>query len=119
MSCSVMQIRVEGSIEKLSEEESTAYFHSRPRGSQIGAIVSNQSQVITGGRAEIEERAAKLKQVSQGVQPTARWNIFCLPKQTPCNDVICMVRKVLKPELCRSMQTSRRQSPSQATGEAF
>lgn len=51
-------------MEKLSPEESDAYFHSRPRASQIGAIVSPQSQVVPGGRPEIEEVAAKLKAVS-------------------------------------------------------
>ncbi|WOG98887.1 hypothetical protein DCAR_0418233 [Daucus carota subsp. sativus] len=42
------QVRVEGSVQKVSEEESEQYFHSRPRGSQIGAIVSKQSSVIPG-----------------------------------------------------------------------
>ncbi|KAL9450036.1 hypothetical protein AB3S75_011888 [Citrus x aurantiifolia] len=42
------QVRVEGSVEKVSDEESEQYFHSRPRGSQIGAIVSKQSSVIPG-----------------------------------------------------------------------
>jgi pyridoxamine 5'-phosphate oxidase len=37
------QIRVEGEVEKLSAEESTAYFHTRPRGSQLGAWASTQS----------------------------------------------------------------------------
>ncbi len=59
-----MQVRVEGSVEKLPAAESDAYFHSRPRGSQIGALVSPQSQVVTGGRKEIEDRAAELKQVA-------------------------------------------------------
>ncbi len=40
------QIRVEGVAEKISPEESTAYFKSRPKGSQIGAIVSPQSEPI-------------------------------------------------------------------------
>ena len=39
-------MRIEGQLEKLSEKESEDYFHSRPRPSQIGAIVSNQSSVI-------------------------------------------------------------------------
>lgn len=42
------QVRVEGSVEKLSEEESAEYYHSRPRNSQIGAWCSAQSSVISG-----------------------------------------------------------------------
>ncbi|KVH85177.1 pyridoxine/pyridoxamine 5'-phosphate oxidase 1, chloroplastic isoform X1 [Cynara cardunculus var. scolymus] len=42
------QVRIEGSVKKVSEEESEHYFHSRPRGSQIGAIASTQSTVIPG-----------------------------------------------------------------------
>ncbi|XP_050377273.1 pyridoxine/pyridoxamine 5'-phosphate oxidase 1, chloroplastic isoform X2 [Argentina anserina] len=42
------QVRVEGSVQKVSEEESDQYFHSRPRGSQIGAIVSKQSTIVPG-----------------------------------------------------------------------
>lgn len=41
------QIRIEGTIEKLPAEESDTYFHSRPRGSQIGAWVSKQSEIIS------------------------------------------------------------------------
>ena len=33
---------MEGTVQKVSEEESEQYFHSRPRGSQLGAIVSPQ-----------------------------------------------------------------------------
>jgi len=40
------QVRIEGVIEKLSKEDSEKYFHSRPKGSQIGAVVSPQSQEI-------------------------------------------------------------------------
>ena len=40
------QVRIEGSIAKVDESTSTEYFHSRPRGSQIGAWVSPQSQAI-------------------------------------------------------------------------
>nr|KAF6266859.1 hypothetical protein mPipKuh1_013791 [Pipistrellus kuhlii] len=40
------QVRVEGPVKKLPEEEATSYFHSRPKSSQIGAVVSQQSSVV-------------------------------------------------------------------------
>ncbi len=49
-------------MERLPAEESDAYFRSRPRGSRIGAHVSEQSAPLRGGRAELEERAAQLQQ---------------------------------------------------------
>jgi pyridoxine/pyridoxamine 5'-phosphate oxidase len=50
---------VEGVAEPLPESESVAYFHSRPRGSQIGAWVSRQSQPLSSGREELEQRYAR------------------------------------------------------------
>jgi pyridoxamine 5'-phosphate oxidase len=40
------QIRISGSVERTSREDSAAYFHSRPPGSRLGAWVSKQSEVI-------------------------------------------------------------------------
>jgi pyridoxamine 5'-phosphate oxidase len=40
------QVRISGSVERTSAKESDDYFHSRPLGSQIGAIASPQSQII-------------------------------------------------------------------------
>ncbi|PKA59496.1 Pyridoxine/pyridoxamine 5'-phosphate oxidase 1, chloroplastic [Apostasia shenzhenica] len=48
------QVRIEGTVQKVSVEESEKYFHSRPHGSQLGAVVSQQSSVI-GGRALLHE----------------------------------------------------------------
>ncbi|MFD2871356.1 pyridoxamine 5'-phosphate oxidase [Mucilaginibacter ximonensis] len=45
------QVRIEGTIEKLSKEQSDQYFHSRPKMSQIGALASPQSQEIADRNA--------------------------------------------------------------------
>ena len=51
-------VRIEGVVEKVSDEESDAYFHSRPLDSRIGAWASPQSQVISG-RGVLVANAAK------------------------------------------------------------
>jgi pyridoxamine 5'-phosphate oxidase len=47
------QVIIEGTLTKVAREESEAYFHSRPRASQLGAWVSQQSSIISG-RALLE-----------------------------------------------------------------
>lgn len=54
------QVRVEGTVSKVSRDESEAYFRSRPRGSQLGAWVSRQSAVIAGYEV-LEEALAALE----------------------------------------------------------
>lgn len=54
------QIRIEGMVEKVSPDESDAYFASRPRGSQLGAWVSHQSAVIDS-RQVLEKRQQELE----------------------------------------------------------
>jgi len=54
------QIRIEGTVSKVSSEQSANYFHSRDRGSQIGAWASKQSQKLTHDD-ELKERDAHFK----------------------------------------------------------
>lgn len=59
------QVRVEGVIEKLPSGDSDEYFRNRPRNSQLGAHVSEQSAVIPG-RAFLEARFAELERQFTG-----------------------------------------------------
>jgi pyridoxamine 5'-phosphate oxidase len=51
------QVRIEGVAEKVDQDYATKYFHSRPLGNQLGAIVSPQSQVIPS--REVLDQAIK------------------------------------------------------------
>jgi pyridoxamine 5'-phosphate oxidase len=53
------QIRVEGPVERTSQQESAAYFRTRPLGSRLSAWASPQSRVIPG-RAVLDQRVAEL-----------------------------------------------------------
>lgn len=59
------QVRVEGPVERVSREESEAYFRTRPRGGQIGAAVSQQSRPI-GSREELDARQAEQERELEG-----------------------------------------------------
>jgi len=59
------QVRIEGSIKKAPEDVSDAYFASRPRASQIGAVASPQSGVVKS-RSDLEERFAELEREFEG-----------------------------------------------------
>src|SRR5687767_13655609 len=63
------QVRITGVVRKLAEQESDDYFNSRPDGSKIGAIVSPQSQVISG-REWLEERVEELVTKNESKQFT-------------------------------------------------
>jgi pyridoxamine 5'-phosphate oxidase len=49
------QVRIEGPVERLTDAESDEYFRTRPRGGQIAAWASSQSEVL-GSREELDER---------------------------------------------------------------
>ena len=63
------QIRIEGRVEKTSREESEAYFHSRPLGSQLGAWASSQSEVIATREMLEVSLAHVTEQYSGGAVP--------------------------------------------------
>lgn len=68
------QVIVEGPVARVSREESEAYFHSRPRASQLGAWASQQSSVITG-RAVLEDslKALEHKYAGQTIPLPPNW----------------------------------------------
>ncbi|WGD34661.1 pyridoxamine 5'-phosphate oxidase [Olleya sp. YS] len=59
------QIIIKGKAEKISENLSDGYFESRPRGSQLGAIVSKQSSVVDN-REQLEDRLKQLEEEYKG-----------------------------------------------------
>ena len=73
------QIRIEGKVAKISEQESDEYFHSRPRLSKAGAIVSDQSTIIES-RRPLDDAMNKLMESSDDstlIRPK-HWGGYCL-----------------------------------------
>ena len=66
------QVRIEGGVEKVTPEESDAYFASRPRGSQIGAAASPQSEPVPD-RSWLESRFASLEATDDVIQRPEAW----------------------------------------------
>jgi pyridoxamine 5'-phosphate oxidase len=56
----IRQVRIDGKVEKISSKESDAYFKTRPRGSQIGAWASDQSEAVPD-REFLEKREKELE----------------------------------------------------------
>lgn len=76
------QVRIEGTLEKVSKEESEKYFQSRPKESQLGAIASQQSQVIPS-RDTLENTWKELieKFADKDVPKPAYWGGYVLKPQ--------------------------------------
>lgn len=61
------QVRIEGVVSKVSPEVSDEYFHSRPAGSQIGAVASPQSKIIEN-RKILEDKVISLTTKYEGLE---------------------------------------------------
>jgi pyridoxamine 5'-phosphate oxidase len=73
------QVRIEGTIEKLSKEESERYFKVRPKMSQLGAVASPQSQEIPD-RVQLEKKMAELEveYADKDVPKPSHWGGYVL-----------------------------------------
>ncbi|QDA57924.1 pyridoxamine 5'-phosphate oxidase [Thermomonas aquatica] len=72
-----VQVRIEGAVEIVADAEADAYFASRPRGSQIGAWASHQSETLDG-RETFEQRIEHFERAFEGreVPRPPRWGGF-------------------------------------------
>ena len=77
------QVRIEGRVEKVSDEESEQYFHSRPLGSKIGAWASKQSEVIDA-RQILDARLMEVSERYEGgdVPLPPHWGGYRLKPET-------------------------------------
>jgi pyridoxamine 5'-phosphate oxidase len=73
------QVRIEGRVERTTAEESETYVRSRPRGSQLSALASPQSEVIEN-RDWLERRVTELTEQYEGAEPPVprHWGGFRL-----------------------------------------
>lgn len=77
------QVRIEGPVTRLTREESEPYIRSRPRGSQVSALASPQSQPVES-REQLERRVAELSERFQGQEPPLpeNWGGFRLQPES-------------------------------------
>ena len=71
------QVRIQGEIRKVSAEESDNYFYSRPLGSQIGAIASQQSKILNN-REELVDKINDIKETGDVVKRPDNWGGYIL-----------------------------------------
>jgi len=67
------QVRIEGPVDRLPDPDSDAYFQSRPRGAQIGALVSHQSRTVED-RESLDREVKRLESEFAGKEvPRPSW----------------------------------------------
>lgn len=106
------QVRIEGTVTKVSVEASDSYFHKRPRGSQIGAIASPQSEKVSNRKQlekmfnEVEEKFQKQEELPRpenwgGYMVTPTYVEFWQGRANRMHDRICYEKKGNSWELYR------------------
>ena len=76
------QVRIEGIVSEVPSEQADLYFHTRARGSQIGALASDQSRPLNH-RSTLEARAAEIAALFPGEVPRPpHWTGFAVHAQT-------------------------------------
>ena len=74
------QVRVEGGVLRVDRDKSERYFRKRPKGSRLGAVVSNQSTPLPG-RAPLEAKLRALEEIykdTDDVPPPENWGGYCV-----------------------------------------
>jgi pyridoxamine 5'-phosphate oxidase len=72
------QIIIKGMVSKVSQQISENYFKSRPKGSQLGAIVSNQSEEVTRQELKDKLRALELEYESKPITKPINWGGYII-----------------------------------------
>lgn len=77
------QVRIDGKVTKTDPEVSDQYFHSRPQGSQIGAIASHQSTILAD-RQDLEQKVIDLTAAYEGkeIPRPAHWGGFVVSPES-------------------------------------
>lgn len=71
------QVIINGKVSKISAIESDKYFNSRPKSSQLGAIISNQSEIIPS-RKYLEEKLSKFNISNNNLNRPSNWGGYIL-----------------------------------------
>ncbi len=71
------QVIINGKVIKISAIESDKYFNSRPKSSQLGAIISNQSEIIPS-RKYLEEKLSKFNISNNNLKRPSNWGGYIL-----------------------------------------